>query len=133
MRFCVSIHRSPTQARFRIPPTGYRNLNAKANVFSQYVAPDVSTFMAVCRFLLLYHRIVFWKLELNFSLQDSFVVTDEEMVDDEEESEMSELERAEMILKEQQRQKRKLKQNGQVEDGGVKKRRRIMLIDSDSD
>lgn len=55
------------------------------------------------------------------------------MVEDEEESEMSELERAEMILKEQQKQKRKLKQNAQLEDGAVKKRRRIMLIDSDSD
>lgn len=55
------------------------------------------------------------------------------MVDDEEESELSELERAEMILKEQQRQKRKLKLNGKLNDGGEKKRRRIIIMDSDSD
>lgn len=61
------------------------------------------------------------------------MVSDEETVQDDEVSQVSELERAEMILKEKQREKRRLKQLGILNDGGKPKRRRIMMLDSDSD
>lgn len=61
------------------------------------------------------------------------MVSDEYAIDVDEESEMDELERAEMMLKEKKRQKRKLKQDGQLDVGGTKKRRRIVVMDSDSD
>lgn len=65
-------------------------------------------------------------------LKDSFVVrSDEEVNKDESEEEMCELERAEMILKQQRQLKRK--KNSQSGNADVKRRRRIIVGGSDSE
>lgn len=51
--------------------------------------------------------------------------------EEESEAEMSELERAEMILKEKRRQKRKMKDNDDA--GNSKRRRRIITMNDSTD
>lgn len=101
-----------------IDDTTYGDIDVSSCSISNIILSD--KFVCMIQFLCFLH------------LKDSFVVrSDEEFNKDESEEEMCELERAEMILKQQRQLKRK--KNSQSGNADVKRRRRIIVGSSDSE